>query len=62
MQNGKNNAKLKKDPPNPLPDLGENEGEIISTWNLGKKYDRRNQDQPASPLPCPLEDNQVFAW
>jgi hypothetical protein len=35
MQNGKNNAKLKKVQPSFSPSLGENDGKIISTWNFG---------------------------
>jgi DNA-directed RNA polymerase specialized sigma24 family protein len=35
MQNGKNNAKLKRVPPKSLPGLGENDGKIISTGISG---------------------------
>ena len=35
MQNGKNNAKLNKDPPSFSPAFGENDGKYISTWNFG---------------------------
>jgi len=35
IQNGKNNAKLKKVQPRFSPRLGENDGKIISTWNFG---------------------------
>jgi len=36
MEDGKNNAKLKKVPPqNFHPVLGENDDKIISNWNLG---------------------------
>jgi hypothetical protein len=35
MHNGKNNAKLKKVQPSFSPSLGENDGEIIPTWNFG---------------------------
>jgi hypothetical protein len=35
MQKGNNYAKLKKVLPNPSPGLGENDGKMFSTWNLG---------------------------
>jgi hypothetical protein len=38
MQNGKKYAKLKKVPLKYSPGLGENDGKIISTWNLGSTY------------------------
>jgi hypothetical protein len=35
MQNGKNYAKLNKAPSKFSPSLGENDGKMFSTWNLG---------------------------
>jgi len=35
LQKGKNNAKLKKVQPKSSPGLGDNDGKINSTWNLG---------------------------
>ncbi len=38
MQNGNNNARLKKVPLKSSPDLGGTDSKIISTWNFGIIY------------------------